>query len=184
MRDFTDKLMIGALLPALACIAVPAAAQDTVGLDGSASDANNLPFARRSTELAAMGMMLQFRGQKSQGKRCFETGCLFIINQTSDYDAVGLYLDIGSPDPSDAPVWGPNLFRNQKLPPKLARWAYKAGDASMCALGARVVLRQRKTHEEVVSDGVVSLCKSPKVDSALRINVNTPKVTIDEPGAH
>ncbi|WBY06272.1 hypothetical protein PIB19_11570 [Sphingomonas sp. 7/4-4] len=116
MRNFTDKLLIGALLPALACIAAPAAAQDTVGLDGSASDANNLPFARRSSELAAMGMMLQIKGQKLEGKRCFETGCLFIINQTSDYDAIGLYLDIGSPDPSDAPVWGPNLFRNQKLP--------------------------------------------------------------------
>jgi hypothetical protein len=184
MRNFTGKAVIGALLSGLACIAAPAAAQDAVGLSGSASGANDLPFARRSNELTAMGMMLRFKGQKLQGERCFETGCLFIINQTSDYDAVGLYLDIGSPDPGDAPVWGPNLFRNSKLRPQLARWTYKAGDASMCALAARVVLRHRKTNEEVVSDGVVSLCKSPKVDSALRINVDTPKVTIEEPGAH
>ncbi|MDT8759949.1 hypothetical protein MZO42_14700 [Sphingomonas psychrotolerans] len=184
MRNFVNAFMIEASLLGLLCIAAPAAAQDAVGLSGPVSGANELPFARRSNELTAMGMMLQFRGQKLQGKRCFETGCLFIINQTTDYDAVGLYLDVGSPDPADAPVWGPNLFRNSKLRPQLARWTYKAGDASMCALAARVVLRHRKTGEEVISDGVVSLCKSPKVDSALRINVTMPKVTIEEPGAH
>jgi len=183
MRDFATGFAVGAALLASCLFAAPAAAQhDLVGIHDSMSDVSDLPFSRSSSEIAAMGMMLQLRNQKVQGNHCFETGCLFIVNQTSDYDAVGLYLDVGSPDPHDAPVWGPNLLR-EKLRPHLARWTYKAGDSSMCALTTMVVLRHRRTGEEVRSDGELSLCRSPRVDSALRINVNMPKVTLEEPGS-
>jgi hypothetical protein len=53
----------------------------------------------------------------------------------------------------------------------------------MCALSTMVVLRHRRTGAEVRSDGELSLCKSPRVDSALRINVNMPKVTLEAPGS-
>lgn len=181
MRILADKLRIAAALLAPVCLAPAAAAQESVSLNESLSNVSELPFTRTSSELTAMGMMLQFRHQKMQGDRCFETGCLFIINQTTDYDAIGLYLDVGSPDPDDAPVWGPNLFR-QKLRPQLARWTYKLGDASMCTLGTRVVLRHRRTGEQVVSDGTMSLCRSPRFDSSVRINVVQTRVTA-EPGS-
>lgn len=140
-------------------------------------------ITRIPPELIAFSAMLEFKLKKHNAKTCDEMGCFYIVNETSEYDAVALYLDTGTPTPKDAPVWGPNLLIG-KLKPHTARWTYKAGDATMCSLSTMVVLRHRRTGEEIVSNGEASLCKSPRLDSALRINVASPRVTLERPATN
>ncbi|UZK67592.1 hypothetical protein [Sphingomonas sp. M1-B02] len=169
------------LLTVLLAAPWAAAAQTPGDAMGSESQDSVGMKPRISPEMIAFNSMLNFRYQKNQAKTCYDTGCFFVINETADYDAIGLYLDKGSPDPGDAPVWTANLLRGA-LGPRLARWTYKAGDQTMCALGTKVVLRHRRTRQEITTLGEVSLCKSPRRDTALRINVVFPKVTVEENG--
>ncbi|AQR73986.1 hypothetical protein [Sphingomonas sp. LM7] len=171
------------LLVASVLAAQAAAAQTPADATGGESQDRQGKVTRIAPEMFAFNAMLEFQLKKKHTRTCDETGCFYIVNDTSDYDAVALHLDTGTPSPRDAPVWGPNLLIG-KLKPHTARWTYKAGDETMCALGTRVVLRHRRTAEEVVTNGEVSLRKSPRLDSALRINVDTPRVTLEEPVTH
>lgn len=176
-RGLILALATTALVPQLAAAQTPA---DAMG--GESQDKQG-KVTRISPEMFAFNAMLEHKLKKQHTRTCDEMGCFYIVNDTSDYDAIALYLDTGTPSPRDAPVWGPNLLIG-KLKPRTARWTYKAGDETMCALSTMVVLRHRRTGEEIATNGEVSLCKSPRVDSALRINVNAPKATIEEPGSH
>lgn len=167
-------LALAALAPQLAAAQTPADAT------GDESQDRQGRVTRIPPEMFAFNAMLEFRLKKHDARTCDDTGCFYIVNDTSDYDAVALYLDTGTPSARDAPIWGPNLLP-AKLKPHSARWTYKAGDATMCALGTKVVLRHRATGEEIATNGEVSLCKSPRLDSALRINIDTPRVTLEAP---
>ena len=160
-----------------------AMAQSPSDATGGESQDRQGKVTRIPPEMFAFNAMLEFRLRKHNARTCDDTGCFYIVNDTSDYDAVALHLDTGTPSARDTPVWGPNLLL-AKLKPHSARWTYKAGDATMCALGTMVVLRHRATGEEIATNGEVSLCKSPRVDSALRINVDRPRVTIEAPATH
>jgi hypothetical protein len=175
IRPAVLALVLGAFSPQFVSAQTPA---DAVG--GESQDSQG-KVTRISPEMFAFNAMLEFKLKKHNARTCEEMGCFYIVNETADYDAVGLYLDKGTPTPHDVPVWGPNLLI-AKLKPHTARWTYKAGDKTMCALSTMVVLRHRTSGEEITTNGEVSLCKSPKLDSALRINIATPKVTVEEPG--
>jgi hypothetical protein len=178
------KLAGGAILALAMTALMPqiAAAQSPGDAMGGESQDKQGKVTHIPPELFAFNAMLEFKLKKQHTRTCDEMGCFYIVNDTSDYDAVALYLDTGTPAAGDAPVWGPNLLIGD-LKPHSARWTYKAGDATMCALGTMVVLRHRKTGEQIATNGEVSLCKSPKVDSALRVNVSTAKVTLGEPAS-
>jgi hypothetical protein len=172
----------GVILPLALAVLAPqlAAAQTPADAGGAESQDKQGKVSRISPEMFAFNAMLEFKLRRQHTRTCDEMGCFYIVNDTSDYDAVALYLDTGTPSPRDAPVWGPNILIG-KLKPHTARWTYKAGDETMCTLGTMVVLRHRRTGEEIATNGEVSLCKSPRLDSALRINVDTARVTLEPP---
>ena len=170
------------ILPLAMAVLTPqlVAAQTPSDAEGGESQDKQGKVTHISPEMFAFNAMLEFKLKKQHTRTCDEMGCFYIVNDTSDYDAIALYLDTGTPSPRDTPVWGPNLLIG-KLKPHMARWTYKAGDKTMCTLSTMVVLRHRRTGEELATNGEVSLCKSPKLDSALRINVDTPRVTFEPP---
>lgn len=159
-------------------LAAPAPAQTPADAMGSEHLETQM-IQKVPAEYMAFNAMLSFQHPGQQARSCFKYGCLFVVNESRDYDAVALFLDTGSPDSTDAPVWSPNLL-TASLEPGGARWTFKMGDRSTCAVGAKVVLRDRRTGEEVTADGEVSLCKSPRRDTAPRINVQSASVSIDE----
>jgi hypothetical protein len=166
---------------ALAGVAVPqlAAAQDE-GVELETTAPNYVMIPRHvSGEAMGAHAVLAFKHKMHPTRTCFNTGCLIVVNETTDYDAVGLFFDTGSPDLDDAPVWSPNLFTTS-LPPRDVRWTFKTGNKTTCSVATMVVLRHRQTGKEISSLGETSLCKSPRRDSALRIKVLRPQVFIGD----
>lgn len=184
-RGVTMKRARGMILTLATALLVPqlAAAQTPADAMGGESQDKQGKVTRISPEMFAFNAMLEFKLKKHHARTCDEMGCFYIVNDTADYDAVALHLDTGTPTPNDAPVWGPNLLIG-KLKPHTARWTYKAGDATMCTLSTMVVLRHRLTGEEITSNGEVSLCRSPRLDSALRIDVAATRVSLERPETH
>jgi hypothetical protein len=167
----------------IALFSVPQAAQaqPAPGIASGFNPADGVAGDRRvSAEWMAYGATLRFRSMAAQARNCFDTGCIAIVNDTDGYDAVAMYLDTGTPDPNDAPIWGPNELRSQ-LRPHRAVWTYSSGDPSMCEVGVKVVLRNRRNKaDEMEILGTVRLCKSPGTDALLRIRVNSPRVSIGD----
>ena len=172
------RLLLGTIIGAAALAAAPAALAQSDDLTVGIAPDVKIPRAMPAAAMAQMAQ-LEFKHRQQQERTCFKTGCLILVNETSDYDAVGFFLDTGTPDMADAPVWSPNLL-TPKLAPGTVRWTFKTGDRSMCSLAAMIVLRHRKSGLQLSTLGEASLCRSPKQDSAIRIRVVEPKVTIEE----
>jgi hypothetical protein len=177
------RLFIASLLAVLALFALPQAAiaQPAPGIASGFNPADGVAGDRRvSAEWMAFGATLRFRSEQAQAKNCFDTGCIAIVNDTDGYDTVGMFLDTGTPDPADTPIWSPNELRTP-LRPHRAIWTYSAGDQSMCEIGVKFLLRNRHNKkDEIEILGTLRLCKSPGSDGLIRIRVNTPKVSIGE----
>jgi len=133
-------------------------------------------------ENVARMLMTAMRIEQRQRNRCWELGCLVIVNETRGYDVVGFYVEPRRRKPiPPGREWGRNLF-DAPLFPRKATLAYKDGDAAACDHPVRFVLRQRATKEKLTIDGRASLCSTPHRDSLLRIKVLEPQVIWDDAG--
>ncbi|MEP9357246.1 hypothetical protein [Sphingomonas sp. KR3-1] len=158
------KIVASALFLSLAWT-LPAAAQgaaaEEVSSAGDVPDHGNPEAAARAWAEAKRNAPEQVR------QNCWNLGCMVIVNQTSDYDVIGFYVD--SAKPGKHPFWSGNQF-GEPLPPERATLRFKTGNAETCALPVRFVLRQRDTHAKVDVTGTASFCSSPHQDTLVRIN--------------
>ena len=173
------RLIASAFLLAIA-LARPAAAQQ----GGVAEDVNSagvVPPRGMSFE-NAQAMMAVMRGASQQVRdNCWSLGCVLIVNDTSGYDVIGLYLD--SAKPGESARWSHNQFP-QPLWPSKATLRFKTGSASTCNMTVRFVLRHRDTREKTEINGTSSFCTSPHRDTLIRIKMLEGKVYVrgdDEP---
>ncbi|WP_448664866.1 hypothetical protein ACG3SL_09395 [Sphingomonas sp. CJ20] len=123
--------------------------------------------------LASMRLELaitQFRKSK-----CWDFGCLIIVNETDGYDVIAFHI---ATRPDTASDFSRNRFEGALAPHK-ASLAVKTGNAATCDMPVRFVLRQQKTHERITLDGRANLCVTPHSDSIVHVKVLEPKVSID-----
>ena len=107
---------------------------------------------------------------------CDRFGCLVVHNDTRLYKVAEFRILAHRPDGSQR--WSANLLEHPLLPTeKVTRIKTASID---CDRPVQFILRQRKTKETVVMEGVTNLCTTPHADNVIRINVKQPEVTIDE----
>jgi hypothetical protein len=163
-------------LIALAAIAAPAYGQH------SPSDAESADTIRPKTftvpgasqDLAA-GFARQMILEQRVKDYCWKFGCLVIINETSNFNVTGFFVDMPRRDGTRR--WGPNQFGEQ-LYPMRATYRFKTGDATACSRPVLFVLRHKETKEVAKIETQASLCKSPQIDSVARIRMVKPEVTV------
>lgn len=159
------RFVASALLLSLAA-PLPAFAQDE---DGVMPD-------RASPGINARAWAAMMRNYPEQVKvNCWKLGCMVVINETSNYDVVGFYVDSASPGRS--PRWSDNQMTNA-LEPLKATLRFKNGGKNMCSLPVRFVLRQRDTHEKMDVNTTGSFCSTPHQDTVVRIKVLEGKVYV------
>lgn len=166
-------------LLAIALIAAPAIAQespsDAESADTIAPKTFTVPGASQQVAYGfARAMQLEQRAQDY----CWEYGCLVIVNETANYDITGFFIAL--PDNGKPTRWGPNQF-GQRLYPKRATYRFKTGEQATCDLPVRFILRQRQTRQVSEVQTRTSLCKSPKLDTLVRIRMLNPSVTVTDP---
>jgi hypothetical protein len=92
-----------------------------------------------------------------EGDQCGKAGCIIVINKSAGYDITQFYVNDGKRDAANAPVWGYNQFEKFSLDPMRAVWTPRPRKMK-CALTVKVVLRDRKTKEEVEGVQEFDLC--------------------------
>jgi hypothetical protein len=164
------------VLIALVAAAAPAYAQH------SPSDAESADTLRPKTFTvpgASLEVAASFARQMILEQRvkdyCWEFGCLVIIHETVNFNVTGFFVDMPRRDGTRR--WGPNQFGEQ-LYPMRATYRFKTGDETACSRPVLFVLRHKQTKEVARIETHASLCKSPKVDSVLRIRMVKPEVTL------
>jgi hypothetical protein len=162
-----NRYLIPALLAALAP-AGTAAAQDSAGV---------VVVHGNSYETAlGMGMILS-QSEKLVANNCWNLGCLVIVNDTSSYDLVGLYVNTAAP--GRAARWSGDQIRDV-IKPQKATLRFKTGGPDTCAMPVRFVLRQQQTHQKLEVEGVASLCTTPHEDAILRVQTREPRVILED----
>lgn len=163
---------------ALAAMAAPTYGQNSLADAESADTLRPKTFTvpGASQEVAA-GFARQMILEQRVKDYCWEFGCLVIINETSNFNVTGFFVDMPRRDGTRR--WGPNQFGEQLYPMK-ATYRFKTGDATACSRPVLFVLRHKKTKEVARIETQASLCKSPKVDSVLRIRMVKPEVTVSD----
>jgi hypothetical protein len=161
-----------------AAVAIPAYAQH------SPSDAESADTIRPKTFTvpgASQQVAARFAAQMMLAQReedfCREFGCLVIINETANFNVTGFFVDMPGRDGTRR--WGPNQFGEQ-LYPLRATYRFKTGDETACARPVLFVLRHKETKEVFKIETHASLCKSPQMDSVVRIRMVKPQVTVGE----
>ena len=166
------------MVAASALIVPPAFGQLTSPSDAEIEDTLwpktfTVPGASQQTAQGlAQSLILERRAQDY----CWEYGCLVIVNETANYNVTGFFVHM----PTGANKrWGPNQFGEQ-LYPMRATYRFKTGDPpATCDLPVLFVLKHKKTKEVARIETRASLCKSPQVDSLVRIRMVKPEVTVE-----
>ena len=167
------------LLAAATALSLAAAAQAQSVSDDTASEDTITPRTFTTpggSEAVARGMLMAMKLEQKARDYCFEYGCLVIVNESPSFKVTGFHVQTA--DRRGRLRWSPNQFGNP-LQARRATFRFKTGDASACDLPVLFVLRHLKTKEEVRVEGRAALCKSPRVDSLLRINVHRPSVFVE-----
>lgn len=151
----------------------PAAAQQAEETD---SIAPQLQYPVGSPELVARAMLDALKLRKLENDRCWEIGCVVIVNESSSFQVIGFYVQTAGRD--GRPRWSTNQFGNP-LQPKRATFRFKSGSPEMCDLPVRFILRRPGSKDRLELNGRMSLCKSPHVDSLVQIRTGIPQVTVD-----
>lgn len=162
-KSFAPALIAFLLAPSAAL------AQSDAGGQGKISSIS-------SGEVTAQAMLFEMKLASFKKDKCYELGCLVVINETSNYDLIGFYID-STRDGSKG--WGRNRFEFA-LHPKKATLTIKTSKAAPCEQPVRFVFRHQKTLEEIEVEGSAALCSTPRMASLLRVKVLEPQVIWDE----
>jgi len=162
---------------ALALSAAPAYAQsvsdDTASEDTIAPKTITTPGG---SQAVAASMLAAMRLEQKARDYCFEYGCLVIVNESQNWKVTGFHVQ--EADRKGRLRWSDNQF-GRPLLARRATFRFKTGGAGACDLPVLFVLRHLETKEELRLEGRAALCKTPKVDSLVRINVHRPNVFVE-----
>jgi hypothetical protein len=167
------RVRLLACLLVCSVLAQPAKAQQA---DESDAIAPQLQYPVGSPELVARAMLDSLKLRKLENDRCWEIGCVVIVNESSSFQVIGFYVQTAGRD--GRARWSSNQFGNP-LQPKRATFRFKSGNAEMCDLPVRFILRRPGSKDRLELNGRMSLCKSPHVDSLVQIRTGIPQVTVD-----
>jgi hypothetical protein len=170
MRFATKGIVLAALL------AAPAYAQH------SPSDAESADTLRPKTltipgasQMYGRGFAAQMILARREQDYCWEYGCLVLVNETDAWDITGFYVQIM--DRSGRPKWSANQF-GEPLYPMKATFRFKTGTDDTCDRPVLFVLKHKDSKETARIETHASLCKSPQMDSLVRIKVRIPTVIV------
>ena len=131
----------------------------------------------------AQAFAATMRAEQTQRNRCWQSGCLVIVNETHGYDVIGFYVEPRRRKPGRS-EWGRNLFQDPLLPRKATLAVKGEAGTPPCEQKVRFLLRHRETRDELTLDGQASLCSTPHVDSLLRIKALEAQVTLEPSSAN
>jgi hypothetical protein len=145
------KLLFGLFFAAVA--ALPAQAQ----VMRSCSD----PYIPCMQDIRPIGVQMRatLPAFFERGDQCGQAGCIIVINKSPGFDVTQFYINDGKRE-AGLPVWGYNQFNKFALNPNRAVWTPRPRKMK-CALSVKVVLRDRKTNEEVEGIQAFDLCGLP-----------------------
>ena len=126
-------------------------------------------------DLVAKEMLIAMRLDRAKRDLCDELGCLVIVNESKGYKVTGFHVLERSKDGQYR--WGRNQFGSALLA-RRATFRFKTG-ISDCERPVKFVLRGPRNREPVETEGRANLCRSPHVDSLVRINVVRPEVIVE-----
>ena len=132
------------------------------------------------SQMLAASMLAAMRLEQKARDYCFEYGCLVIVNESENWKVTRFHVQ--EADRKGRLRWSANQF-GKPLLARRATFRFKTGGANACELPVMFVLRHNETKEELSIEGRAALCKTPKLDSLLRINVQRPRVIVGEPDA-
>jgi hypothetical protein len=157
-----------------ATLSVPAHGQADTSVD-SANSAPPINIARHGgAELDAHDMLVAMRLEQRQRDTCWEFGCLVIVNESKNFLVTGFFVATG--ERNGKVQWSSNQF-GPALQPRHATFRFKSG-LKDCERQVRFTARNIETREKVEVQSVASLCKSPHVDSLIRLRIERPEVIV------
>lgn len=116
----------------------------------------------RASNFAA-SRMFEDRQDILRRNACEKTGCLFLVNRSPDQEIVELRFDTVAPGAPHEPVWSENALR-RPVRPQQTVGLMKFGDASLCGLPARLLLKDRRNGTQEELRGTMNLCKAQGVE--------------------
>jgi len=128
------------------------------------------------SEIVAHAALQNLRYHWIEKDLCDRYGCLVVRNESKNYKVAEFRIMSHLRDGTKR--WSANLLDHPMLQTDTVT---RIKTASIdCERPIRFLLKQRKTKETVVMEGVTNLCTTPHVDNLIRINVKVPEVTVED----